>query len=222
MAPPRPICPARHRAGAALRPAPRCHRPSLRQRGDRGRAPRRKAPGDPGRHGRPCRFCRSDRDLRRPRAVSRGQKPTGRLRKSQEAFRDAVWRRASAGRWSVSRRRAGRAGRQRLHQPRAASSAEGRAMSHDATNWAIQQRGLKPDDQDRALAPLRPASTRTSAASPRRRGWPMIAKSAVHPERTSRPAGGGACCTGCRASIPHQAPAADTLHPGVRGRLCTT
>ena len=29
-------------------------------------------------------------------------------------------------------------------------------MSHEATNWAIKQRGLKPTSQDRALASLRP------------------------------------------------------------------
>lgn len=61
------------------------------------------------------------------------------------------------------------------------SITEGRAMSHDATNWAIQRRGLKPTTKIVLWDICVTASTPTSAASPRRIGWRMIAKSAGPP-----------------------------------------
>ena len=89
-----------------------------------------------------------------PRAVSGAEIPQG---KTQPGAGGVSRCGAGAGPWlgagAQSRRRAGRAGRSRIHDARGAadaarrtcpSRAEDRAMSHAATNWAIQQRGLKP------------------------------------------------------------------------------
>ena len=71
--------------------------------------------------------------------------PTGRLSPAQAAFRDAVqaqgfgWAlvRSSTTRWARWRTM----GSPRVSRPR---PSEASAMSHEATNWAIKQRGLKP------------------------------------------------------------------------------
>jgi hypothetical protein len=168
--------PARRRAGAAHRPAPQRHHPSLRQRGDRGRAAgkRQAIPVGMGVH---AGFA----DLM---VICDGRvlflelkAPKGRLRPEQEASAMPFWRRVRLGAGAQSRRRAGRAGRSRLHHAHRPCPAEARAMSHEATNWAIKQRGLKPTTKI-VLWHLCDRFNPTTAASPRRTGWRMTARSA--------------------------------------------
>ena len=70
--------------------------------------------------------------------------PKGRLRPSQEAFRDAVL--AQGFGWALVRSLDDALGALADHgfTTRVPPSAEVCAMSHEATNWAIKQRGLKP------------------------------------------------------------------------------
>ncbi len=97
-------------------------------------------------------------------------------------------------------------------------------MSHDATNWAIQRRGLKPTtkivlwhlcdrfnpdfgcfpSQDRLAHDCEISRSTLNEHLDRLEELRLL-------RRVPRPS--------IRVT---QAPAADPLHPGVRGRLCTT
>jgi DNA-binding HxlR family transcriptional regulator len=74
---------------------------------------------------------------------------TGRLRPDQRAFRDAV--QAQGFGWALVRSSTTRWARWPItgsprgwRSPSHPAQRGGRAMSHEATNWAIRQRGLKP------------------------------------------------------------------------------
>jgi hypothetical protein len=95
-------------------------------------------------------------------------------------------------------------------------------MSHEATNWAIQQRGLKPTTKivlwhlcDRFNPDFGcfPSQDRLAHDC-------EISRSTLNDHLGQLEA--VACCGGCRARSRDQAPAADPLHPGVRAGLCTT